>query len=93
MECRMPGQANSPSIPAPMANQKKSQQWDPVQQSGRTNYTTVEEITTKEEVLAGTFFLNEHPVIILFDSGASHDFISTACGERVRLTVVASGAP
>jgi hypothetical protein len=27
-----------------------------------------------EEVLAGTFFLNDQPIIILFDSGASHDF-------------------
>jgi hypothetical protein len=33
---------------------------------GRANYTTVEEIPTGEEVLAGTFFLNEHPVIIMF---------------------------
>jgi hypothetical protein len=53
----------------------------------------VEEIPTGEEVLAGTFFLNEHPIIILFDSRASHDFISSACAERARLTLVASGAP
>jgi hypothetical protein len=46
-----------------------------------------------EEVLAGTFFLNEHPIIILFDSRASHDFVSLACAERVRLTLGASGAP
>jgi hypothetical protein len=53
----------------------------------------VEEIPTGEEVLAGTFFLNEHPINILFDSGASHDFISFACAERARLTLVALGAP
>jgi hypothetical protein len=41
----------------------------------------------------GTFFLNEHPVIVLFDSGASHDFISSTCAERARLTLVASEAP
>jgi hypothetical protein len=29
---------------------------------------------TMGEVLAGIFFLNECPIIILFDSGASHDF-------------------
>jgi hypothetical protein len=39
------------------------------------------------------FFLNEHLIIILFDSGASHNFISSACAERARLTLVASGAP
>jgi predicted aspartyl protease len=53
----------------------------------------VEEIPTGEEVLTGTFFLNEHPIIILFDSGASHDFMSSACAKRSKLTLVASGAP
>jgi hypothetical protein len=53
----------------------------------------VEEIPTGEEVLAGTFFLNEHPIIILFDSGASHDFIISTCAKRARLTLVASGSP
>jgi hypothetical protein len=53
----------------------------------------VEEIPKREEVLTGTFFLNEHPVIILFDSGASHDFKSSACAKRARLTLVASGVP
>jgi hypothetical protein len=46
-----------------------------------------------EEVLARIFFLNEHPIIILFDFGTSHDFVSFACAERARLTLVASGAP
>jgi hypothetical protein len=46
-----------------------------------------------EEVLAGTFFLNEHAIIILFDFGASHNFISSACAERARLTLVVLGAP
>jgi hypothetical protein len=42
------------------------------------NYTTMEDIPEGEQVLAGTFSLNRHPTIILFDSGASHDFISKA---------------
>jgi hypothetical protein len=53
----------------------------------------MEEIPTGEEVLAGMFVLNEHTIIILFDSRASHDFISPTCAERARLTLVASGAP
>jgi hypothetical protein len=48
----------------------------------------VEEIPTGEEVLAGTFFLNEHPVIILFNFGASHDFISSTCAKKVMLSTV-----
>jgi hypothetical protein len=48
----------------------------------------VEEIPTGEEVLAGTFFLNEHPIIILFNFGASHDFISSTCAKKVMLSAV-----
>jgi hypothetical protein len=44
-----------------------------------------------EEVLAGMFFLNERPIVILFDSGASHDFMSSACAKKARLTLVVSG--
>jgi predicted aspartyl protease len=44
-------------------------------------------------VLAGMFFLNERPIVILFDSGASHDFMSSACAKKARLTLMASGAP
>jgi hypothetical protein len=42
-----------------------------------------------EEVLAGTFFLNEHPVIILFDSEASHDFMSSTYAKKAKLSLVA----
>jgi hypothetical protein len=44
-------------------------------------------------VLAGTFSLNEHLVIILFDSGASHDFISSTCAKKAMLSMVAIEAP
>jgi predicted aspartyl protease len=53
----------------------------------------VEEVPTREEVLAGTFFLDECPIVILFDSGASHDFISTTCARKTKLSLVASGVP
>jgi hypothetical protein len=53
----------------------------------------VEEIPTGEEVLADMFFLNEHPVIILFDSGASHDFITSTCAKKAMLSTVATEAP
>jgi hypothetical protein len=44
-------------------------------------------------VLVGTFFLNEHPIIILFDSRASHDFMISTCAKKAKLSLVASGAP
>jgi predicted aspartyl protease len=46
-----------------------------------------------EVVLAGTFFLNEHPIIIMFDSGASHDFMSSTYAKKAKLSLVASEAP
>jgi hypothetical protein len=57
------------------------------------NYTTVDGIPTGEEVLDGTVFINERPIIILFYSGASHDFMSFTCAKKARLTLMASGAP
>jgi hypothetical protein len=69
-------------------HQKGSTPW-----TGRTNYTTVEEIPTGEEGRAGMFFLNEHPIIIMFNSGASHDFISSTCVKKVVLSMVATEAP
>jgi hypothetical protein len=65
----------------------------PSSRMGCANYTTVEEIPTGEEVLVGTFFLNECPIVILFDSGASHDFMSFTCANKAKLSLVASGAP
>jgi hypothetical protein len=59
----------------------------------RTNYTTMEEIRTGEEVLVGTFFLNVHPIIILFDSEASHDFMSSTCAKKAKLSLMFTGAP
>jgi hypothetical protein len=53
----------------------------------------MEEIPTGEEVLVSTFFLNGHPIIILFDSRASHNFMCSACAKRVKLALVASGVP
>jgi hypothetical protein len=46
-----------------------------------------------EEVFAGMFFLNERLIVILFDSEASHDFMSSACAKKARLTLMASGVP
>jgi hypothetical protein len=51
------------------------------------NYTTMEEILEGEQVLAGMFSLNGHPAIVLFDSGATGDFISKACNQKCQLTI------
>jgi hypothetical protein len=92
-KCRQPRLGNAPLVPAIGVNQHRGQQRGPAPRTGRVNYTTVVGIPTGEEVLAGTFFLNERPIVILFDSGASHDFTSSACAKKAMLTLVASRAP
>jgi hypothetical protein len=91
-ECRLPKQSSSPRAPAPVVNLQRGHQKGPAPWAGRANYTTMKEIPTGEEVRAGTFFLNEHPVIILFNSGASHDFISSTCAKKVMLSTVTAEA-
>jgi hypothetical protein len=92
-DCRQPKQGNPPRVPAIGVNQHRGQQRGPAPRTGHVNYTTVDGIPIGEEVLAGTFFLNEHPIVILFDSRASHDFMSSTCAKKARLTLVASGTP
>jgi hypothetical protein len=58
-----------------------------------TQGTLPRQIPTGEEVLVGTFFLKEHPIIILFDSGALHDFLSSTCVKKAKLSLVATGMP
>jgi hypothetical protein len=76
-----------------VVNQHRGQQQGPGPWISRVNYTTVDGIPTRVEVLAGTSFLNEHPIIILFDSGALHDFMSSTRAKKARLTLMASGVP
>jgi hypothetical protein len=53
----------------------------------------MDDIPMGEEVLAGTLFLNECPITILFDSGSLHDFISSTCAKKAMLSMVATEAP
>jgi predicted aspartyl protease len=55
--------------------------------SDRVNHTTVEDISKGEEIIAGTFLLFGHPISILFDSGVSRGFITSACAKRAELSL------
>jgi hypothetical protein len=57
------------------------------------NYTTIENVPKGERVLTGTFSLNGHPVVILFDFGASDDFISKACTQKCQLVIEHMSTP
>jgi hypothetical protein len=66
----------------------------PVQvRQGRVNFTTLSELPKGAPIMTGTFSINHQPVIILFDSGATHSFISSTCGTKIGLDLYStSGA-
>jgi hypothetical protein len=49
---------------------------------GKINHVTVEQAQEAPEVLLGTFLVNSEPVYILFDSGASHSFVTNQFVEK-----------
>jgi len=62
-------------------------------QTGTSDYTTLEGIPEGAPVMAGTFSVNGYPVSILFDSGASHTFISKECAIRLGLKIESMPKP
>jgi hypothetical protein len=92
-ECHQPRQCFTPKAPPPPVGQPKVAVHPPPSRVGHANFTTLEEIPLGEEVLAGTFFLYEHPIIILFDFRDSHDFLSLACAQKVGVTLYATQVP
>jgi hypothetical protein len=54
---------------------------------GKVNHITVEEAQEALYVVIGTFFINDTSVVVLFDSGASHSFISVAYIEKHNLPI------
>jgi hypothetical protein len=54
---------------------------------GKVNHVTVEEAQEAPDVVIGTFSINNLSAVVLFDSGASHSFISAAYVEKHNLPV------
>ena len=52
---------------------------------GRLNFTSLADLPEGAPIMSDTFSTNHHPAIILFDSGASHSFISSKFGAKVGL--------
>jgi hypothetical protein len=57
---------------------KKKQQTNTAQ----VHHTTVDEIPEGEPVTIGKFPINQHPAVVLFDSGSSHSFMSQAFARK-----------
>ena len=52
---------------------------------GKINFTTLAKLPDGAPIMTGIFSIHHKPAIILFDSGATHSFISDKCGARVGL--------
>ncbi|MGZ7897790.1 hypothetical protein, partial [Haemophilus sp. SZY H54] len=58
------------------APQQHVQKGKLVKKHGQVYFTTVSNIPEGEPVMIGRFPVANHPAVVLFDSGASHSFIS-----------------
>ena len=56
---------------------------------GQVNFTEAEEILQNEPVMVGMFTIDSHPAYVLFDSGASHSFISMGFAQRHNISLMA----
>ncbi|WVZ52955.1 hypothetical protein U9M48_003953 [Paspalum notatum var. saurae] len=49
---------------------------------GQLHYSQLEQVPEGEPVLASTFLVNDHPMVVLFDSGATFTFISKTYAQK-----------
>jgi hypothetical protein len=49
------------------------------------NFTTLSELPEGAPIMTGTFTIHHQPIVILFDSGATHSFINSKFGTKVGL--------
>jgi hypothetical protein len=54
---------------------------------GKVNHVAVEETQEAPNVVIGMFFINDTSTVVLFNSGASHSFISAAYVEKYNLPI------
>jgi hypothetical protein len=70
-------------MPAP--NQDKGRKQKIQVRQGKLNFTTLEEVPKGAPIMTGTFSVYNQPTLILFDSGASHSFISQKFSAKCQL--------
>jgi hypothetical protein len=54
---------------------------------GKVNHVTVEEAQEAPDVVIDMFFVNDTSAVVMFESGASHSFISAAYIEKHNLPI------
>jgi hypothetical protein len=67
---------NKPSAPGAGGQSRPQEQQNYTY--GKVNHVTTKEAQHAQDVILGMFFASSHPATVLFDSGASHFFISSS---------------
>ena len=79
------------SCPAPQNPRQAGQQGRPAQprapRQGKVNHVTAKSAAEAPNVVIGTFMVNSYPATVLFDTGATHSFISKSFAEQHRIPV------
>jgi hypothetical protein len=83
-DCPQPRKSFQGQTSSPTNKGKGKRQVVQVRQ-GRVNLTTLSELPEGTPIITGTFSINQHPVIVLFDTGATHSFVSTKFGTKLGL--------
>jgi hypothetical protein len=68
------------------SNQNQGKRQKVQVRQGRLNFTTLADIPKGALVMTGIFSVLNYPAVILFDSGASHNFISAKFSAKCHLT-------
>ncbi|WVZ50491.1 hypothetical protein U9M48_001737 [Paspalum notatum var. saurae] len=78
--------------PSQRQNPPQPQQGRPIQQGkapwqGKVNHVTAESAAEAPNVVLGTFLVNSHPATVLFDTGATHSFITKSYAEQYNIPI------
>jgi hypothetical protein len=81
--CQELSKESQRQMPAP--NQDKGRKQKVQVRQGKLNFTTLEEVPEGAPIMTGIFSVYNQPALILFDSGASHSFISQKFSAKCQL--------
>ncbi|WVZ83396.1 hypothetical protein U9M48_030554 [Paspalum notatum var. saurae] len=83
------GQRQNP--PQPQQGRPNQQGKAPWQ--GKVNHVTAESAAEAPNVVLGTFLVNSHPATVLFDTGATHSFITKSYAEQDNIPIRSTSRP
>ncbi|WVZ76845.1 hypothetical protein U9M48_024772 [Paspalum notatum var. saurae] len=81
------GQQSSQRQNPPQPQQGRPNQQGKASWQGKVNHVTAESTAEAPNVVLGTFLVNSHPATVLFDTGATHSFITKSYAEQYNIPI------